>query len=59
MEVVLKPKIAFESKAPRKLKTERTRQYVGISIRGTTLLSDARLGFKITTVYARAVSPSQ
>jgi hypothetical protein len=39
----------FESKASRGLKTERTRQYVSISIRGTTQLSDIRWGFKTTS----------
>ena len=44
--MVLKPQIMFESKASRVLKTERTRKYVSISIRGTTQLSDIRWGFK-------------
>ena len=35
LEVVSKPQIMFESKASRGLKTERTREYVSISIRGT------------------------
>jgi len=47
--VVSKRQIAFESKASRELKTERTRQYVSISIRGTTQLSDARWGFETTS----------
>ena len=34
--MVSKCQIMFESKASRELKTERTRQYVSISIRGTT-----------------------
>ena len=49
IEVVSKPQIAFESKASRELKTERTRKYVSISICGTTRLSDARWGFEITS----------
>ena len=48
-EVVAKPQIMFESKASRELKTERTRQYVSISIRGATLLSDIRWGFAPTS----------
>jgi hypothetical protein len=36
----------FESKASLGLKTERTRPYVSISIRGTTQLSDIRWGFE-------------
>ncbi len=39
----------FESKASRGLKTERTRQYVSISIRGTTQLSHIRWGFETTS----------
>jgi hypothetical protein len=39
----------FESKASRELKTERTRKYVSISIRGTTQLPDIRWGFEITS----------
>ena len=49
IEVASKPQIMFESKASRELKTERTRQYVSISIRGTTQLSDIRWGFKTTS----------
>ncbi len=49
IEVVLKCQIAFESKASRELKTERTRQYVSISIRGITQLPDARWGFKTSS----------
>jgi hypothetical protein len=48
-EVVSKPQIMFESKTSRGLKTERTRQYVSISIRGTTQLSDIRWGFETTS----------
>jgi hypothetical protein len=49
LEVVSKPQIMFESKASRGLKTERTRQYVSISICGTTQLSDIRWGFETTS----------
>ena len=49
VEVVSKPQIMFESKASRGLKTERTRQYVSISICGTTQLSDIRWGFETTS----------
>ena len=49
LEVVLKRQIMFESKASCELKTERTRKYVSISIRGTTQLSDIRWGFKTTS----------
>ena len=55
--MVLETQIMFESKAFRGLKTERTRQYVSISIRGTTQLSDIRWGFKtIFTCLYRWVS---
>jgi hypothetical protein len=47
--VVSKRQIALESKASRGLKTERTRKYVSISIRGTTQLSDAGWGFETTS----------
>jgi hypothetical protein len=40
--VFSKPQIMFESKASLELKTERTRKYVSISIRGITKLSDIR-----------------
>jgi hypothetical protein len=49
LEVVSKPQIMFESKASHELKTERARQYVSISISGTTLLSDIRWGFENTS----------
>ena len=49
VEVVSKPQIMFESKASHELKTERTRQYVSISIRGITQLSDIRWGFETTS----------
>jgi hypothetical protein len=45
-EMVSKPQIMFESKACGGLKTERTRKYVNISIRGTTQLPDIRWGFE-------------
>jgi hypothetical protein len=48
-EVVEKPQIMFESKASHGLKTERTCEYVSISIRGTTQLSDIRWGFATTS----------
>jgi hypothetical protein len=55
--MVSKPQIMFESKASRGLKTERTRQYVSISIHGTTQLSDIRWGFEtIFTCLYRWVS---
>jgi hypothetical protein len=46
LEVASKRQIMFESKASRELKTERTRKYVSISIRGTTQLSDIRWHFE-------------
>ena len=49
VEVVSKAQIMFESMASRGLKTERTRQYVSISIRGTTQLSDIKWGFETTS----------
>ena len=49
IEVVPKAQIRFKGKASRKLKTERTRKYVSISICGTTLLSDIRWGFETTS----------
>jgi hypothetical protein len=49
VEVVSKPQIMFESKASLKLKTEHTRKYVSISIRGTTQLSDIRWDFGTTS----------
>ena len=45
-EVATEYQIVFESKAFRELKAERTRQYVSISIRGTTQLSDIRWGYE-------------
>ena len=41
-------KIKESNKRPG-LKTERTRQYVSISMRGTTRLSDIRWGFETTS----------
>jgi len=49
LEVASKPQIMFESKASRRLKTERTCKYVSISTRGTTQLSDIRWGFETTS----------
>jgi hypothetical protein len=49
--VVSKPQIRFKGKASRELKTERTRKYVSISIRGTTQLSDIRWGFETTSIH--------
>jgi hypothetical protein len=49
VEVVSKLQIMFESKASRGLKTERTRKYVSISIRGATQLSDIRWAFETTS----------
>ena len=42
LELDSKPQIMFEGKASRGLKAERTRQYVSISIRGTTQHADMR-----------------
>ena len=39
----------FESKASHGLKTERTRKYVSISIRGTTQLSGMKWNFETTS----------
>ncbi len=47
----------FESKASRRLKAERTRQYVSISIRGTTQLSDIRWGAESIFSYPGYSSP--
>ncbi len=42
IEVVSKPQIRFKGKASRGLKTERTRKYVSISIRGRMHLNTIR-----------------
>ena len=49
IEVVSKPQIRFKGKASRGLKTERTRKYVSISIRGTTQPLGLRWGFETTS----------
>jgi hypothetical protein len=49
LEVVSKPQIRFKGKASRGLKTERTRQYVSISIGGTTPPLGLRWGFETTS----------
>ena len=49
IEVVPKAQIRFKGKASRKLKTERTRQYVSISICGTTQPLGLRWGFGATS----------
>ena len=49
VEVVSKSQIRFKGKAPRKLKTERTRKYVSISIYGTTQQLSLRWGFETTS----------
>ena len=49
-KVVSKPQIRFKGKASRGLKTERTRQYVSISIRGTTPPLGLRWGFEIISI---------
>jgi hypothetical protein len=50
LEVVSKPQIRFKGKASCGLKTERTRQYVSISIRGTTQPLGLRWGFETTSI---------
>ena len=50
LEVVLKPQIRFKGKAPREFKAERTREYVSISIRGTTQPLGLRWGFETTSI---------
>jgi hypothetical protein len=47
--VVSKSQIRFKGKASRGLKTERTRQYVSISIGGTTQPWGLRWGFETTS----------
>jgi len=49
IEVVSKPQIRFKGKASRALEAERTRQYVSISIRGTTRPLGLRWGFDTTS----------
>jgi hypothetical protein len=49
LEVVSKPQIRFKGKAFRKLKAERTREYVSISICGTTQPLGLRWGFETTS----------
>ena len=49
VEVVSKPRIAFESKAQADEKAQHTFKYVSILKRSATQLSDARWGFEITS----------
>ena len=58
LEVVSKPQIRFKGKASRGLKTERTRQYVSISIRGTTQPLGLRWGFETTSNVERTILQS-
>jgi hypothetical protein len=46
IELVSKPQIRFKGKASRELETERTREYVSISICGTTQPLGLRWGFE-------------
>ena len=49
LELVSKPQIRFKGKASRELETERTREYVSISICGTTQPLGLRWGFETTS----------
>jgi hypothetical protein len=49
VEVILKPQIAFESKAQADGKAQHTLKYVSILKRSATPLSDARWGFGNTS----------